>query len=209
MCSKHETITPACPADPRTRCCVLLPLQPLLRIFFGSQTGTAEIYAKQLRSEAAKHGFRGESVDMGNWKKGAKEALLGAEICVFLMATYGEGDPTDTSKDFIDWLKDGDGSIAGLPEGGANLFSKMSFTVFGLGNRQYEKFNAVGKVRRARSGCSGAVTLTAGRQPPLQARFSIVFLPSLPCHTPPSLPRCSSQTRAWQRWAAPASPRWA
>lgn len=128
---------------------------PLLRIFFGSQTGTAEIYAKQLRSEAAKHGFRGESVDMGNWKKGAKEALLGAEIAVFLMATYGEGDPTDTSKDFIDWLKDGDGSIAGSPEGGANLFSKMSFTVFGLGNRQYEKFNAVGKLTDARLAALG------------------------------------------------------
>lgn len=130
-----------------SHCFRLSPLQPLLRIFFGSQTGTAEIYAKQLRSEAAKHGFRGESIDMGNWKKGAKDALLGAEIAVFLMATYGEGDPTDTSKDFVDWLKDGDGSIAGSPEA-ATLFSKMSFTVFGLGNRQYEKFNAVGKVRR-------------------------------------------------------------
>lgn len=128
-----------------------MPLQPLLRIFFGSQTGTAEIYAKQLRSEAAKHGFRGESIDMGNWKKGAREALLGADLAVFLMATYGEGDPTDTSKDFVDWLKDGDGSLAAAAE---PPLRNMSFTVFGLGNRQYEKFNAVGKVSLADSRCS-------------------------------------------------------
>lgn len=46
------------PALPPPRHSSLTPLQPLLSIWFGSQTGTAEGYAKGLAKAAAKHGFR-------------------------------------------------------------------------------------------------------------------------------------------------------
>jgi NADPH-ferrihemoprotein reductase len=42
------------------------------------------------------------------------------------MATYGEGDPTDNSKEFYEWIQKKD-----LPE---NILNKVKFTVFGLGN---------------------------------------------------------------------------
>lgn len=31
-----------------------------------------------------------------------------------MMATYGEGDPTDNAQEFIDWLKEGNADLTGL-----------------------------------------------------------------------------------------------
>jgi NADPH-ferrihemoprotein reductase len=53
---------------------------------------------------------------------------------VLVVATYGEGDPTDNSIEFFKWLQDSD-----LPD---DTLAGMNFTVFGLGNRQYVNFNA-------------------------------------------------------------------
>ncbi|PIO22689.1 hypothetical protein AB205_0078730, partial [Aquarana catesbeiana] len=55
-------------------------------------------------------------------------------LAVFCMATYGEGDPTDNAQDFYDWLQEADVDLSGL-----------KFAVFGLGNKTYEHFNAMGK----------------------------------------------------------------
>ena len=52
------------------------------------------------------------------------------------MATYGEGDPTDNAAEFVDeWLKNEDTEIDGT-----------KFAVFGLGNTEYEHYNATGKL---------------------------------------------------------------
>ena len=64
------------------------------------------------------------------------ESLADVTNAVFLMATYGEGEPTDNSAKFITWLRDQEGSIE------KGFLSKTCFTVFGLGNKQYEHFNA-------------------------------------------------------------------
>jgi sulfite reductase alpha subunit-like flavoprotein len=116
------------------------PLQPLLRIYFGSQTGTGENYAKQLKAAGRKHGFRVVNVNLETFARGGKEAMLSTPgLSVFLMSTYGEGDPTDTAVDFTKWLKDTSGDAA-RPAAG------VQYTVFGLGNRQYQYYNQMGKV---------------------------------------------------------------
>lgn len=52
------------------------------------------------------------------------------------MATHGEGDPTDNAKEFYEWIKN-------LQE--KNVFKNIRFTVFGLGNTQYEHYNSMGR----------------------------------------------------------------
>lgn len=59
---------------------------------------------------------------------------------IFLMATYGEGEPTDNAVSFIKWLKNADGDLEDT------TLHKLDFAVFGLGNRQYEHYNAMGKL---------------------------------------------------------------
>jgi NADPH-ferrihemoprotein reductase len=62
-------------------------------------------------------------------------ALAEVTNAVFLMATYGEGEPTDNSAKFHAWLRDDAKTIE------SGFLSKTNFTVFGLGNRQYEHYN--------------------------------------------------------------------
>ena len=68
------------------------------------------------------------------------EELAKGGLSVFLMATYGEGEPTDNAAKFYRWLKNDDGEVE------ASFLNKLNFTVFGLGNRQYEHFNRMGKL---------------------------------------------------------------
>ena len=53
---------------------------------------------------------------------------------MFCLATYGEGDPTDNAQEFYEWLR----------EDGREL-NNLHYAVFGLGNKTYEHYNAVGK----------------------------------------------------------------
>ena len=49
------------------------------------------------------------------------------------------GDPTDNAVEFVRWLRDA--------TRGPTTLAALKFTVFGLGNRQYEHYNRMGKVR--------------------------------------------------------------
>jgi NADPH-ferrihemoprotein reductase len=110
-----------------------------LVVFFGSQTGTAEEYAGRLVKESARFGLHGitvdceelDSSDLENWDQ------AGSPVAIFCMATYGEGDPTDNAKSLWDWLKE--------EASEDNNLSKLRYTVFALGNKTYEHYNAVGK----------------------------------------------------------------
>jgi len=64
-----------------------------------------------------------------------------SRLAVVLVATYGEGEPTDNAADFFKWLKT---SKKEMDPSGEKLLGVLSFAVFGLGNRQYEHFNKVG-----------------------------------------------------------------
>lgn len=77
--------------------------------FYGSQTGTAEEFAGRLVKEAARYGLKGmvadpEECDMDEL---SKLSQISNSLAIFCMATYGEGEPTDNSQGFHDWLKEG------------------------------------------------------------------------------------------------------
>lgn len=107
-----------------------------IAVFFGSQTGTAEEFSNRLNKDSQRYGLKAgvfdpeecnfdELVDMKN--------DIENSLAVFVVATYGEGDPTDNSVQFHDWLKE-DQSLDGL-----------NYTVFSLGNKTYEHYQAFGR----------------------------------------------------------------
>lgn len=108
-----------------------------MTIFFGSQTGTAEGFARTLMEEGRERGFDASIYDLEDFDP---EAIKGTKLAVFLMATYGEGEPTDSSTIFYNWLKNEDGSTED------DCLNNVEYTVFGLGNTQYEHYNRMGKM---------------------------------------------------------------
>lgn len=105
-------------------------------VFYGSQTGTAEEFANRLAKDAHRYGMKGMSADPEEYDLSELSRLTEIEnsIAIFCMATYGEGDPTDNAQDFYDWLQEADAD-----------FSGVKYTVFALGNKTYEHYNATGK----------------------------------------------------------------
>uniref|UniRef100_A0A5F8HET2 NADPH--hemoprotein reductase n=1 Tax=Monodelphis domestica TaxID=13616 RepID=A0A5F8HET2_MONDO len=105
-------------------------------VFYGSQTGTAEEFANRLSKDAHRYGMRGMAADPEEYDLADLGSLpeIDNSLAVFCMATYGEGDPTDNAQDFYDWLQETDVDLSGV-----------KFAVFGLGNKTYEHFNAMGK----------------------------------------------------------------
>eukprot|EP00742_Colponemidia_sp_Colp-10_P004103 GILJ01004378.1.p1 GENE.GILJ01004378.1~~GILJ01004378.1.p1 ORF type:complete len:648 (+),score=114.84 GILJ01004378.1:54-1997(+) len=105
-----------------------------LYIYFGSQTGTAEGYARTLAKEGKTQGFNVKVVDMDDFNE---DKFATHKLVILTIATYGEGEPTDNAKQMYKFLtqKDVDES----------KFAQVKFTVFGLGNRQYEHYNMMAK----------------------------------------------------------------
>ncbi len=93
---------------------------------------------------------------LGSILKDQKKDERGKNRAIFLMATYGEGEPTDNAVSFMRFLKNGSTEDEEMDEGeekkggeflieSTSQFQTLEYAVFGLGNRQYEHFNSTGK----------------------------------------------------------------
>lgn len=118
-----------------------------ISIYYGSQTGTAEGFARELAEEGRKHKFDCKMVDLEDWDM---SELQEDAMAVFLMATYGEGEPTDNAVEFHREITNSEGELA------EDTLSDLKYTVFGLGNRQYEHYNSMGKETQKGIGDLGA-----------------------------------------------------
>jgi len=140
-----------------------------LTIYYGSQTGTAEQFSNDIKRDGEENGFKVKVVDLEEIEDSIPEHLLkehwhdenGKNRAIFLMATYGEGEPTDNATSFTQFLKEGrryfkkqvtntdnEEKKGEDDENNSNEYSlaSLEYAVFGLGNRQYEHFNAMGKL---------------------------------------------------------------
>ncbi|ANQ07267.1 Nadph-cytochrome p450 reductase [Plasmodium coatneyi] len=106
-----------------------------VKIYFGSQGGTAEQFSKEL-SENLRDIFniKAEVIDLEYFKK---EEISKFGVRIFIVATYGDGEPTDNACAFFKWLKN-------LNDDN-QYFRNTLYSIMGLGSKQYKHFNKVAK----------------------------------------------------------------
>lgn len=92
-------------------------------IFFGSNTGTCEAFAKRLADDAISYGYnaRIDSLDS------AAQNIPKKDPVVFITSSY-EGQPPDNAIHFFEWLKGLEGK----------QLEDVNYAVFGCGHRKYQ-----------------------------------------------------------------------
>jgi len=111
-------------------------------IFYGSQTGTAEEYAIRLAKEAkSKFGLASLVCDPEEYDFENMDQLPEDCAAIFVMATYGEGEPTDNAVQLVQNLEDESFEFSS----GERSLNGFKYVVFGLGNKTYEHYNVMGR----------------------------------------------------------------
>ena len=70
-------------------------------IFWGSQSGTAEGFASRLaRDLQVRFGISTLAADLSDFDPGTIASISSPRKAIFLLSTYGEGDPSDNAAEF-------------------------------------------------------------------------------------------------------------
>ncbi|KAK4214842.1 hypothetical protein QBC37DRAFT_141529 [Rhypophila decipiens] len=110
-------------------------------IFYGSQTGTAEDYASRLAKEGkSRFGLETMVADLEDFDYDNLDEIPSDKVVMFVLATYGEGEPTDNAVDFYEFITGEDVSFS---SGNEPALGNLNYVAFGLGNNTYEHYNSM------------------------------------------------------------------
>ncbi|NXE84562.1 TYW1 synthase, partial [Cochlearius cochlearius] len=115
-----------------------------VKVFYGSQTGTAKRFAKGLAEAVISLNLPVEVINMGDYDPDdcLAEETTSRNICVFLVATYTDGQPTESAAWFCKWLEEAANDF----RFGKAYLKGLRYAVFGLGNSVYvDHYNTVGR----------------------------------------------------------------
>ena len=116
-------------------------------IFYGSQTGTAEDYASRLAKEgSSRFGLKTMVADLEDYDYENLDTFPDDKVAMFVLATYGEGEPTDNAVDFYEFVTGEEVSFSGAGGEDGKPLASLKYVAFGLGNNTYEHYNSM--VRR-------------------------------------------------------------
>lgn len=107
-----------------------------LVIFWGSQSGTAEGFANRLGREChLRFGLEVLVADLSDYDAETITCITREKLAIFIVSTYGEGDPSDNTAGLWNWLHKSKLEAASL--------SNLRYMAFGLGNSNYKYYNRV------------------------------------------------------------------
>jgi len=112
-------------------------------VFYGSQTGTAEDYASRLAKEGSQRfGLKTMTADLEEYDYENLDQFPEDKVAFFILATYGEGEPTDNAVEFYEFVKSDDVAFSEKTTEESPL-STLKYVTFGLGNNTYEHYNSM------------------------------------------------------------------
>jgi NADPH-ferrihemoprotein reductase len=111
-------------------------------IFYGTQTGTAEKFALRLAKDAStRYNLQCLVADLDDYDCDDLSHFSPDQIAIFLLATYGEGEPTDNAIAFNEFLRArGPQQRTQTVE---NAAMQLQYAAFGLGNSSYQFYNSM------------------------------------------------------------------
>ncbi|KAF6806241.1 NADPH-cytochrome p450 reductase [Colletotrichum sojae] len=103
-------------------------------VFWGSQSGTAEGFANRLARELhQRFHLQAMSADLSDFDAETIAQIPQTKLAIFVLSTYGEGDPSDNAGMFWDWVT----KLQDQP------LTSLRYAAFGLGNSNYRYYNRV------------------------------------------------------------------
>ncbi|KAI0884273.1 uncharacterized protein GGS22DRAFT_180274 [Annulohypoxylon maeteangense] len=121
-------------------------------IFWGSQSGTSERFAEQLARDCSlRFGLNALCADLSDFDADTIALIPQSKFAIFLLSTYGEGDPSDNTAGLWTWLKKIKDDNVKLPN--------LRYVAFGLGNSNYKYYNRVVDVAVEAFDQAGATSL--------------------------------------------------
>ncbi|KAK5458213.1 hypothetical protein LTS15_004293 [Exophiala xenobiotica] len=105
-------------------------------VFWGSQSGRAESLAAQfVRECGTRYGLRCRAADLDDYDHEHLTEVAPDKLLVFLISTFGQGDPPDNALKFCSALQ------TLHKRGSVDTLRNLRYAAFGLGNKNYKHFN--------------------------------------------------------------------